>query len=158
MKAGGLGIKLHILDNEISSEYKEAIQANGATHQLVPPGDHRRNMGKWAIQTFKDHFIRVLAGLHETFPMHLWCRLVAPAEMQLNLLRQSNTTPKILVYAHLHGHHNFMKQPLAPLGCSVLAHKKPDKRGIWSDHVINAWNLGTSMEHHQCFKIYNKMT
>ncbi|KAL7530484.1 hypothetical protein ACHAXR_003518, partial [Thalassiosira sp. AJA248-18] len=128
MKAGGLGIKLHILDNEISAEYKEAIKENRATHQLVPPGDHRRNMAKRAIQTFKDHFIGVLAGLHETFLMHLWCRLVAPAEMQLNLLRQSNITPKISAYAHWHGHHNFMKQPLAPLGCPVLAHEKPDKR------------------------------
>ncbi|KAL7526429.1 hypothetical protein ACHAXR_001484, partial [Thalassiosira sp. AJA248-18] len=158
MKAGGLGIKLHILDNEISAEYKEAIKANGATHQLVPPGDHRRNMAERAIQTFKDHFIGVLAGLHDTFPMHLWCRLVEPAEMQLNLLRQSNITPKISAYAHLHGPHNFMKQPLAPLGCPVLAHEKPDKRGTWSDHAINAWNIGTSMEHHRCFKIYNKTT
>ncbi|KAL7523842.1 hypothetical protein ACHAXR_000839 [Thalassiosira sp. AJA248-18] len=57
MKSGGLGIKLHILDNEISAEYKAAIKANGATHQLVPPGDHRRNMAERAIQTFKDHFI-----------------------------------------------------------------------------------------------------
>ncbi|KAL7535015.1 hypothetical protein ACHAXR_006213 [Thalassiosira sp. AJA248-18] len=130
MKAGGLGIKLHILDNEISAEYKEAIKNNRVTHQLVPPGDHRRNMAEErAIQTFKDHFIGVLAGLHDTFPMHLWCRLVEPAEMQLNLLRQSNVTPKISAYAHLHGNHNFMKQPLAPLGCPVLAHEKPDKRG-----------------------------
>ena len=158
MKAGGLGIKLHILDDEISAEYKAAIKSNGATHQLVPPGDHRRNMAKRAIQPFKDNLIGVLAGLHNTFPMHLWCRLVAPAEMQLNLLRQSNITPKISAYAHLHGHHNFMKQPLAPLGCPVLAHKKPDKRGTWSDHAINAWNLGTSMEHHRCFKIYSKTT
>ncbi|KAL7532914.1 hypothetical protein ACHAXR_004935 [Thalassiosira sp. AJA248-18] len=86
-------------------------------------------MAERAIQAFKDHFIGVLAGLHDKFPMHLWCRLVKPAEMLLNLLRQSNITPKISAFAHLHGPHNFMKQPLAPLGCPVLAHEKPDKRG-----------------------------
>ncbi|KAL7527505.1 hypothetical protein ACHAXR_001989 [Thalassiosira sp. AJA248-18] len=151
MKAGVLGIKLHILDNEISADYKEAIKNNGVTHQLVPLGDHRQNMAE-----------RGQSKPSKTISLVCWqacatlfrCIYVAASSNQL----KSNITPKISAYAHLHGHHNFMKQPLAPLGFPVLAHEKPDKRGTWSDHAIDAWNLGTSMEHHRCFKIYSKIT
>ena len=34
---GGLGVKKHILDNEMSEGLKEAIKKNGVTHE-VPPG------------------------------------------------------------------------------------------------------------------------
>ena len=156
MKEAGLGVRKHILDNEISAEYKAAIKKNGAEHELVPPGEHRRNIAERAIQTCKDHFVGVIAGVHESFPMHLWCRLLEAAEIQINLLHQSNITPKISAYAHVHGPHNFMHKPLAPLGCPVQAHQKPGNRGTWSEHSVDAWNLGTSMEHHWCFKIYNK--
>ena len=40
MKTTGLGTKNHVLDNEISKEYKTAIKSNGDTHKLVPPGYH----------------------------------------------------------------------------------------------------------------------
>ena len=63
--------KLHILDNECSGEYKEAIRKNGMKFQFVPPNDHRRNIAEKAIQVFKDHFIAVLCGTDVSFPMHL---------------------------------------------------------------------------------------
>ena len=34
---------VHILDNECSKEFKQAILDNEMTYQLVPPHDHRRN-------------------------------------------------------------------------------------------------------------------
>ena len=129
MQDGGLSIKKHILDNEISKEYKIAIKENGITHELVPPSDHRRNIAERAIQTAKNHFVGVIAGVHESFPMHLWCRLLLQAEFQLNLQRQSNVAPKISAYLHVHGPHNFMKKPFAPLGCPILTHDKPGNRG-----------------------------
>jgi hypothetical protein len=66
---------LHILDNEASVAFKEEIQKN-CTLQLVPPDTHRRNLAERAIQTFKSHFIAILAGVDESFPMNLWDRLV----------------------------------------------------------------------------------
>ena len=90
--------------------------------------------------------------------MPLWCRLLPQSEMQLNLQQQSAITPKISVYAHVRGPHNFMHNPLAPLGFPLLAHENPDKRGSWADHAINACNLGTSMEHHRYFNMYSKHT
>ena len=67
---------MHILDNECSKELKQAILDNGMTYQLVPPNDHRRNAAEKAIQIFKDHFVAVLCGTDESFPMRLWCSLL----------------------------------------------------------------------------------
>jgi hypothetical protein len=61
----------HILDNEASEEFKREIQKN-CTIQLVPPDNHRQNLAKRVIQTFKNHFKAILAGVDNTFPMQLW--------------------------------------------------------------------------------------
>ena len=50
----------HILDNEISEEYKEEIRHTGMTYQLVPPDDHRRNLAERAIQTWASATIHSL--------------------------------------------------------------------------------------------------
>ena len=57
---------LHILDNECSGEFKDAIISYGAKHQLVPPHDHRRNIAEKAIQVFKDHSFPFCATLQKT--------------------------------------------------------------------------------------------
>ena len=93
LKKGGFEPKMHILDNEILQEYKEAIEENGMKFQLVPPNDHRRNIAKKAIQVFKDHFISVLCGTDITFPLRLWCQILRQAEHQLNMLRTSRVDP-----------------------------------------------------------------
>ena len=77
-----------------------------------------------------------------------------PAELTLNLLRQSKSTPTISAFAHVHGHHDYMKKPFAPLGCAVQVHVKPDDRHTWDARADAGFNLGTSMEHHRCYRIY----
>ncbi len=72
----------------------------------------------------------------------------------MNLLRQSNVAPKILAFAHVHGHHDYMKKPFAPLGCAIHSHVKPDDRRSWDARADAGFNLGTSMEHHRCYSIY----
>ena len=54
----------------------------------------------------------------------------------------------------MHGHQDYMKKPFAPIGCAVQVHVKPGNRQMWDTHTEAGYNLGTSMEHHQCFKIY----
>ena len=104
------------LDNEISKAYRTEVQATGMTYQLVPPDDHRRNVAEKAIQTWKDHFVGVLSGTSDTFPLHLWCQVLPQMERQLLLLRQSNTNPKISAYAHVYGQHNYNAAPSMPMG------------------------------------------
>jgi len=96
----------------------------------------------------------ILSGVNDRFPLSLWCYLVRPAELTVNLLRQSNVVPKISAYAHVHGQHDYMKRPFAPLGCSVMAHIKPKNRRTWDVHGEVGYNIGTDMEHHRCFNVY----
>jgi hypothetical protein len=106
------------------------------------------------IQTFKVHFISILAGIDDKFPLSLWCHLLKPTELTLNLLRQSKVAPKISAYAHVHGPHDYMKKPFAPLGCAIQAHVKPEDRHTWDTRSDAGFSLGTSMEHHRCFRVY----
>ena len=154
MKAAGLGIKKQVLDNECSTAMKACIKSNGMTYELVPPGQHRRNQAERAIQTFKSHFISILAGVNNKFPLSLWCHLLEPTELNLNLLRQSHIAPNISAFAHVRRTHDYMRKPFAPIGCAVQMHVKPDDRHMWDTCLEPGFNLGTSMEHHCCFRVY----
>jgi hypothetical protein len=153
----GMEIKKHVLDNEVSEEMKDLIR-DTCKLELVPPGCHRRNIAEVAIKTFKQHFISILSGVDDSFPMKLWDRLLLQAELTLNLLRQSNTTPTISAYAHLYGPFDYNRMPLAPLGCPVQIHEPPAKRGTWNHHCKAGWYLGTSKEHYRSHNIYVKAT
>ena len=85
MKAAGLGIKKQVLDNECSAAMKECIQENNMEYELIPPGQHRQNQAERAIQTFKAHFISILAGVDDKFPLSLWCHLLAVSYTHLTL-------------------------------------------------------------------------
>jgi len=138
---------MHILDNEASQAFKLEIRKN-CNLQLVPPDTHRRNLAERAIQTFKSHFIAILAGVDPSFPMNLWDRLVPQAVLTLNLLRQANVAPTVSAYAYVNGPFDFNRIPLAPLGCAVQIHESPGRRRTWDPRSLNGWYLGTSTEHY----------
>ncbi len=106
MQKAGIVPKHQVLDNQASAAYKKAIGDSYVTYELVPPDDHRCNMAKKAIQTFKDHFVGVLSGCAPTFSMHLWRQLLLQVEWQLLLLQQSRLHPNLSAYAHIYGHHD----------------------------------------------------
>jgi hypothetical protein len=124
------------------------------THELVPPNCHQQNMAERAIQTFKNHFVSILSGVDNRFPLSLWCHLVRPAKFTVNLLLQSNVALKVSAYVHMHGQQDYMKRPFAPLGCAVMAHIKPKNRCTWDVHADVGFNIGTTIEHHCCFHVY----
>jgi len=47
-----------------------------------------------------------------------------------------------------------MKKPFAPLGCAIEAHVKPEDRRTWDTRSDAGFSLGTSMQHHRCFRVY----
>jgi hypothetical protein len=94
--------------------------------ELVPPECHQRNAAKVAIRNFKAHFLSVLAGVANNFPPSLWDRLLPQTEITINLIRQSNSTPNVLAYAHLSGPFDYNKMLLAPMGCEAQVHEKTD--------------------------------
>ena len=148
---------MHILDNEASDEFKNEIRKN-CNLQLVPPDTHRRNLAERAIQTFKSHFISILAGVDPSFPMNLWDRLLPQAVLTLNLLRQANKTPTMSAYQYVNGPFDYNATPLGPLGCKVQFHESTNRRRTWDPRALTGWYLGTSMEHYRCHKIFCKRT
>ena len=58
----------------------------GASYQLVPPNVHRRNISERDIQTFKAHFLEILAGVDPEFPNVMWDNLLVQTELTVNLL------------------------------------------------------------------------
>ena len=126
--------------------------------EMVPPGCHQCIPAKVAIRNFKAHFLSVLAGTADSFPLHLWDKLLPQAEITINLLRQSNATPTVSAYAHLNGPFDYNKMPLAPMGCNVQVHEKSDARGTWAFHSVDGWYLGTSPKHYRTHKCHIKAT
>ena len=118
--------------------------------QLVPPTDHRRNTAEKSIQTFKDHFVSMLCGTDDSFPMQWWCQLLRHAGTQLNILRTSKTVPVISAFAHMYGAHNYDSHPWSILGISVQIHVMPSKRRSWEAQP--AW------DHYRCHRVWVKET
>ncbi len=116
----------------------------------LPPTKHCRT----SHQTFKNHFVAIHSGVDDRCLLSLWCHVVRPEEVTVNLLQQSNIAPSISAYTHIHGQNDYMHKPFAPLGCLVMPHVKPKNRRTWNTHSEVGFNIGTSMEHHQCFHMY----
>ncbi|KAL7480136.1 hypothetical protein ACHAW6_005839, partial [Cyclotella cf. meneghiniana] len=95
----------HILDNEAPEEFKQA------SVELTPADMHRRNIAKRAIQTYQGHFISIIAGVSNDFPIHQWDKLVPQAVLTLYLLRQSNVAPNVSAYSYHHGNFDYNQMP-----------------------------------------------
>jgi hypothetical protein len=93
----GFKPKLQHLDNECSKMLKRFLKLKDVDFQLVPPGVHRRNAAECAICTFQNHFIAGRCSTDKDFPLHLWDELIPQAELTLNLLRNSQFTPKLSI-------------------------------------------------------------
>ena len=90
----------------------------------------RQSAAEVAIRNFQAHFLSILAGTEEDFPLALWDCLLPQAKITLNLLRQANANPRISASAYLCGLFNYNRMPLALMGCNVQVHKKLDNSGI----------------------------
>ena len=148
----------HILDNEAPEALKQAIRENHCRVELTPADQHRRNAAERAIQTFKGHFIAVLAGVSDDFPINRWDELVPQAVLTLNLLRQANVAPTISAYAYHHGSFDYNRMPLAPMGCAVQFHIKPSRRKTFGEHSSDGWYLRTLPEHYRTHVVLVKAT
>ena len=148
----------HVLDNEAPEGFKQAIRENNCRVELTPADMHRRNIAEKGIQTFKGHFISVLAGIADDFPIREWDELLPQTIVTLNLMRQSNVAPNVSAYAYHHGSFDYNRTPIAPMGCGVQFHIKPNRRRTWGEHSMDGWYLQTSPEHYRCHIVFVKKT
>ena len=107
----GFKLKFNIIDNVASKAIKTYLEEANIGLQLVEPHNHRVNVAKRAIQTFKNHFIAGLSTCDAAFPTALWSRLVRQGQDTLNMLRTSRVHPKISAFHCLEGVHNFNRVP-----------------------------------------------
>ena len=81
---------------EVSEALKTIIQDEYKMHlELVPPRKHLRNASEFAKRNFKAHFLSILAGTTQYFPLSLWDRIVPQDKITIKLLRQSNVTSNV---------------------------------------------------------------
>eukprot|EP00956_Cyclotella_meneghiniana_P019401 scaffold33215_cov93-Cyclotella_meneghiniana.AAC.1 len=158
LKRQGIYPKHQYLDNEASEQYKKAIEEANMTYQLATPHMHRANIAERSIQTGKNHFKSILAGVDDSFPLNEWDMLLPQAEMTLNMLRSSNVSPNVSAYMYAYGTHDYNAHPLAPLGCAVQLFQRPENRGTWSVNSIDGWYIGTSREHYRNYSVICKST
>ena len=118
---------------------------------------HRRNIAERAIQTFKAHFLSILAGLPSAFPNYLWDMLIPQPELTLNLLRQSHIAPAMSAWeAYNNAPFNFDATPLGPAGCHVLVHSKATSRCSWDYRSHKGFYIGPALHHYRCYRVLNK--
>eukprot|EP00956_Cyclotella_meneghiniana_P023402 scaffold45578_cov41-Cyclotella_meneghiniana.AAC.1 len=160
LKARGHTVDHQVLDNEASADYRRAITEDWkCTYQLVPPDVHRRNIAERAIQTFKAHFLSILAGISSLFPNYLWDKLIPQTELTLNLLRQSHVAPAISAWeCYNNAPFNFDATPIGPCGCPVIIHNKPSKRKTWAFPGRDGFSIGPALQHYRCFQVVDSLT
>eukprot|EP00804_Cyclotella_cryptica_P024745 CCRYP_001719-RA/>CCRYP_001719-RA protein AED:0.55 eAED:0.27 QI:0/-1/0/1/-1/0/1/0/424 len=160
LQARGHTVNHQVLDNKASAEFIHTITQDWkATYQLVPPDIHRRNLAKRAIQTFKAHFLSILAGISKSFPNYLWDKLLPQTELTLNLLQQSSVAPSLSAWEYFNNTpFNFDATPLGPCRCPVLIHNKPSKRSAWAFHGRDGFNIGPALSHYCCFQVVDADT
>ena len=144
----------YVIDNEASLDLTQAMNAKNIKFQLVPPHNHRANQAERAIQTYKNHFVAILASVDPDFPLAQWDLLLQQTNITINLLRSARCNPKLSAYAYLFGNFNFQATPLAPPGTRVIAFKTPQTRTSWAPHGEEGWYVGPALNHYRCVTIY----
>ena len=74
--------------------------------------------------------------------------------MTLNMVRPSRINPRLSAYNQIHGIFNYEKTPLAPPGCQVIVHERPQERRTWADHGVTGFYIGPAMHHFRNYYSY----
>jgi hypothetical protein len=118
---------------------------------MVPPFTKRANKAERAIQTFKRHFIAVLAGTHPSFPIDRWSELLPQAELTLNMMRSYADQPAISAYHGIYrAPYDFLAHPIAPCGTLVVVHDP--QRAKWDPYGQVGFYLGPSLNHYRSYR------
>ena len=154
LKKSGIMPVLHRIDNEFLKELIEEIEARGLKYQIAPRRNHQTIGAEQAIQTMKNYFISVLYGCDPTFSKSQWDRVLPVEVLTLNMLRPSCINPAKSAYNELWGNFDFNKTPLAPPGCLIVAHKRPQERGTWAEHGVKGYFIRQTKHHYCNYQVY----
>ena len=88
--------------------------------------------------------------MSDDLPRRHWDQLLPHEELTLNLLRQARIQPELSAWTFLMGAFNYDANPLGPIGCPVMIHKKISNRKPWEFRSKEGWSVGVSFEHYRC--------
>ena len=142
LRSRGSEPKVYIMDNECSSDLKEAMKKYTIDSQLAPPHMHRRNAAERSIITFQNHFISGFSTTDPYLTIRQWDGLISQCLITLNILCNSRVNPALSAYAYLYGSNDFNKYPMAPPGTRVKVHGKHGNCTSWGHHVAPGWYIG----------------
>jgi len=156
-KTKGHAINIARLDNETSEQLETFLSDANIPFQYVPPEDHRSNRAERAIQSFKNHFISILATIDDTFPMAQWDELLLQTELTLSFLRPFAGNTKISSYQGIHGvPYDWLAHPMAPAGTKVKIYDSAEARESWQPHSSDGWYLGPALKHYRSYHVIRK--
>lgn len=70
------------------------------------------------------------------------------------MLQGSRLNPKLSAWDQLIEVYNCNCTPIGPPGTRVRVHDKPQQRGTWIPHGIDAWYIGPAFDHYRCYTIW----
>ena len=70
------------------------------------------------------------------------------------MLRASRINSNKSAYNEIWGNFDFNKTPLAPPGCLVVAHERPQNRGTWAEHGVKGYFIGPAKYHYRNYEVY----
>jgi hypothetical protein len=70
------------------------------------------------------------------------------------MVRPSHINPRLSAYTQLWGAFNFERTRLAPPGCKVVIHGRPQERGTWADHGVAEFYIGPALHHFRNYYFY----
>ena len=70
LTASGIQPKHQVLGNEASKAHKLPIKESGMMYDIVSFDMHRWNNAEKVMHTYKDHFVAILHGVDELFPIY----------------------------------------------------------------------------------------
>ena len=104
LRMRGYRPKIHKLDNQTSNDFEAFTAKQQALVQYSPVYNHRTNIAKRSIRTWKCHFGSMLAGAPPTFPLANLCRMMEQFNATLNMLIPCTINPLLLAFEAMEGH------------------------------------------------------
>jgi len=155
LKAAGITLILHQLDNEISDAMQQSILDKGLKYQLSDTYDHHAQPAERHVGTYTNHLGLILNGCNTKFPPHLWCQTIQQSEITINCLRKSRINSKLSAYIQLFGIFDFNATPMVPIGTRAIIYEDREQQpNTWANHGQRGWYIGPATEHYRNYNIF----
>ena len=101
----------HILKKKCSDLLNKSFRKYNIDSQRVTPHTHQQNSAEHSIQTWKHHFIAVLATYDTNFPPFKWDHFIPQCDITITIIISSRHQPRLSSHTYLYGNFFFNRSP-----------------------------------------------